>query len=389
MKIQKVKIKNFKCISDAEVNLNGHNVYLIAPNAAGKTSFIDAAFGSMPKKPLKDGERNGRVEIQIDEYLCQFTFNNKKAGTKFEIFDNTGQPQKEPKTLFKKLFGVKDFEIDKFLSLSASKQVEQIKEIIGIDWTDVDARFKELYNERTFLNRQVKEIDAKIEGRIWDSELKKIDTSELQAGIQKAAEHNATVRRIAQGVKDKKEQISALELELEKLKTDVQNGESWLITNKEENIDDLNKKLSEAIENNEKVEANAENGRLRDESGTLWGKIEHIEEEMNSIKELKAKELEAAEMPVEGLTFDGEELFLDGQPFNSDQINTARRIVAGLEMQFHLMSDVKIARFDGSLLDKNSLNHVKKWAEEKGVQLFVEMVDRDGDKLKIEVEEES
>ena len=93
-------------------------------------------------------------------------------------------------------------------------------------------------------------------------------------------------------------------------------------------------------------------------------------------------------MPVKGLKFDGESLTLDGQPFNSDQINTARRIIAGLELQYFKMKDVKIARFDGSLLDNQSLTHVKKWAEDKGIQLFVEFVERDGDKLKIEIDQE-
>jgi hypothetical protein len=78
---------------------------------------------------------------------------------------------------------------------------------------------------------------------------------------------------------------------------------------------------------------------------------------------------------------------LDGLPFESNQINTARKIIAGLEIQFALMSDVKIARFDGSLLDNKSIAEVENWAKEKGVQLFVELVDRDGDELKIEVQE--
>ena len=55
MKIQKVEIKNFKGLREVSQEINGKNVYLIAPNGAGKTSFIDACFGNMPNKPLKDG----------------------------------------------------------------------------------------------------------------------------------------------------------------------------------------------------------------------------------------------------------------------------------------------------------------------------------------------
>ena len=60
MKIQKVEIKNFKGLDHASADLKGKNVYLIAPNGKGKTSFIDACFGVMPSKALKDGERRGK-----------------------------------------------------------------------------------------------------------------------------------------------------------------------------------------------------------------------------------------------------------------------------------------------------------------------------------------
>ena len=386
--IEKITIKNFKNLDHKEVNLQGKNVYLIGPNQSGKTSFIQAAFGEMPKKPLKDGERKGEVIVELNDYTLEFRFNSKNQKAKLNIFDKSGEPQKAPATLFSKLFGVKDFNIDKFLSLSTAQKIEQIKDIIGIDWTDIDARYKELYDERRLLNRQVKEIDGEIADRPYDTKFKTIDTAELRIKIDKAIKTNSNLDRVEQGVEDRIAKIKELEQELATLKKEVKDGEEYLQNHKKIDVSQMQEELEKATEHNAKASENERIGQLRDKSSNMWKQIDEIEKEMEHIKETKKKELEAAKMPVEGLTFDDENLYLDGQPFESDQINTARRIVAGLEIQYHLLNEVKIARFDGSLLDKNSTEHVIKWAKERGLQLFIELVDRDGDELKIEVNEE-
>ena len=102
----------------------------------------------------------------------------------------------------------------------------------------------------------------------------------------------------------------------------------------------------------------------------------------------KKKAIQEANLPVTGLSFDDEKIYLDGLPFKSNQINTARRIIAGLEISYALLGQVRIARFDGSLLDKNSMEAVKEWAKEKDLQLFVEIVDREGNDFKIDIQEE-
>ena len=69
MQIQTIEIQNFKSIKNKAVALNGNNVYLVAPNGKGKTSFIDACFGAMPEQPLRDGAQKGTVKINVGEYL--------------------------------------------------------------------------------------------------------------------------------------------------------------------------------------------------------------------------------------------------------------------------------------------------------------------------------
>lgn len=393
-RIQKVEIKNFKCIDYQNVDLNGNNVYLVGPNAKGKTSFIDACYGQLPGKPLKDGERKGEINIEIDGYIIEFNFSEKNQKAKLNIFDKEGKPQKAPATLFKQLFGINDFNIDEFLKLSDSKQVDFIKNIIGIDWTDVDAKRKELYDERTFKDRKIKELDARLTGKMFKKDLVKVEITPLMEKLSKANELNTRidngndfVTKSEEIIESKKIQIKLLQEEINEISSKVNKSKEWLSENKKVSTQDIEEEIKAATENNEEIALQSQFNREREEVKKLVSEVDSIEEEMKSIDEEKKKHLEAASMPVRGLTFDEDKLYLDGIPFESDQVNTARRIIAGIEIQYALCGEVKIARFDGSLLDKNSMEEVEKWAKDKGVQLFVEIVDREGEELKIEVEE--
>lgn len=392
MKIQKVKIKNFKSIDFHEVDLDGRNVFVIGPNAKGKTSFIQACFGEMPKAAIKEDQRNGVVTITLEDgHEVEFKLKKGKNGGTMNIFTPEGKEMKKPATVFKQLFGIRDFEIDKFLSLPMSKKVEYIKELIGIDFSDVDARYKELYDQRTFVKKQAEAVDGEIADRRFLTELpeEEVSIEELSKKIQIANIRNSQISSMVAKVGDlKKEKIQLLE-RLNEVQDKIEVGNKWFQDNPP--IDDqiLQVEFENLVEINAKIRQNNELGNLRDKSRQHWTEYEQIEKEMQEIKDLKVKQLTEAKFPVQGLSFDEDILLLDGLPFESDTINTARRIKAALELDFEKNKDskVKIARFDGSLLDKNSMKEVEEWAEERGVQLFVELVDRESDQLKIEVQE--
>lgn len=392
-RIEKVSIENFKGISKKDIELNGNHIYLVGPNGGGKTSFIDAAFGQVKcVKPLKDGEKKGKVDIIIDDYIIEFTFTEKNQKPRLNIFDKNGRPQKTPATLFKKLFGVQDFQINDFLNQPNSKKIDFIKEIIGIDWTEVDTKYQSLYDERTFLNRKIKECDGRLGAVELVNETEEINTINISQKIEKALGINSKVDRGVEFVKTsiiKKDEIRSKILELEKelisTQKSIDKSQDWLDNNPYQDVEPLRDEFARAVEINTKISASNSAKKEIEENKRNISKVEEIEKEMLEIQSLKKEELESSKMPVKGLSFDNDVLTLDGLPFESNQINEARKIIAALEIQYALKGDVSIARLEGSLLDKKSMDQVIEWADKNNIQLFVEKVDFEGEELKIEV----
>lgn len=394
MKVQKVKIQNFKGISKEEVNLNGCNIYLKGPNEAGKTTFIDACLMNMPSNPLKTGERRGEVIVEVDGYVIERKFTEKNPKGKLNIFDKTGRPQKSPATLLKDLFGVQDFEIDSFLKLPLNKKVEFIKQVAGVDFKEIDERYDEVFEDRKWSKKELESLENQINGVEYKEGLKEVDVSTLQTELRAANENNTLIERCDNKKVSLEEDNEAIEQEIERLKIALsenkkaiekciewRKGKDFILP---QPIED---KITNASQINKEYAQNEEVKVKRLQAVEVATKINDQETELEEIKATKKEVLSQSSLDVKGLEFDEEGLYLDGLPFESSQINTARRIVAGLEIQYALLGEVKVARFDGSLLDNKSLKYVHDWAETKGIQLFIEMVDRDCEELKIEVEE--
>lgn len=386
-KIQEVTIQNFKGIDWKIEKLDGHHIILVGKNGGGKTSFIDACVGNIKgiETPLKEGTTKGLVRVEVDGYTIEHTFSKKNQKPKLSIYDKKGVLQGAPANLLSELFGVQDFDIDSFLNLYPTKKVEFMKNIVGIDFTRMDGQYDELYKERTFLNKKIKEHDAKMLDIpvVKDTEERDIQALSNELGLikvenQKYDDFNI---RLAQ----KQNERDELESKIFALNSEIEKGEMWLNQNCRTLITPHEQALSEAIEHNKSITLYTQYKKDREEGKENVNSVIEVERKMEEIKAIKKEELLAIDMPVKGLTFEEDGLYLDGLPFESNQINTARRIIAGLEIQYQLLGTVKISRIEGSLLDKNSLEEVIAWADSKDLQLFIEKVDMEGGELEVKI----
>ncbi len=407
MKVEALTIRNFKGIKHERLSIKGSNVYVFGRNAMGKTSFLDAIFKilagkNMPSMPTAQGEKSGDIELDMGEFIVKAKFNAKNEKVSITVETREGANYPSPRAFLDQKIGVMDFDINKFFELSPKKQVEQIKSMAGIDFSDIDEAYKDAYDERTFINRKAAELEAKLEG--WDkNNITLTDLTEATRLLNEKREFNKS-RKDGQDLVDgnterrKKiaEEIKALKSQIEKLETEdtalfdvIIEGQAWLNDpqNKAFEIETEEAAFLQAIEDNKIIQKNIDNQVLYEEFKTILEKQKALNETLDKCQAAKENAIKEAELPVPGLSFNDDGLTYHGLPFEAAQINKAQQIIIGLQINLALLGDVKIARFEGSLIDNENMEYIEDWAHKKGLQLFVEMVDRSAENLRIEVKE--
>ena len=97
--------------------------------------------------------------------------------------------------------------------------------------------------------------------------------------------------------------------------------------------------------------------------------------DIKKIDQDKIELIAGSSIPVKGLTFNEDGVFLDGLPFEDGQINTARIIEVGMAVACAMNPTLQVMRVDGSLLDKNTFKTVAEYAKANGMQVIYEVVD--------------
>lgn len=402
-KVETIKIRNFKGLDKIEKDVHSSNVYVVGGNGRGKTSFIDAVWTTLtgkniPSEPIKAGENSAEIEIELTDHVAILEFTKNKKGEVKQSFKlvqkSDGEFVKQPRTVLNELIGVIDFDPAYFFRLSAQKQIDYFCSLVGLDFNDIDKKIAELYDERTFRNKEMTKLKS-LENSWFDEEIanrKPVDVKELfeRKIVEQKKVDNMT--KVMSGIETRKQRIAEIESELSRLKSEIAGAEEWIknpnnIPISSEEFEKIQFTIDTAETENKLI---AEHVSARETSiamNKVMNDIRDIENEMTSQKELKKQKLSES-IDIPNLEFDGDRFLFNGLPFESTQINTASQLIAGLRIGLKLLNGVRILKFDGSLIDETNMKLIDQWSKENDVQLFVEQVDRAGGKLEIKIDEQ-
>lgn len=411
MKIESVKIHNFKAISNYSGEIGGKNVYLIGGNGKGKTSFIDAVFKglsgkNLPPQPITDNGKKGLIEVDLGDFIARTKF-KKGRPTEFELENKVFSTEaekfiKSPRSFMERKIGVLDFDINSFLNLTDSKRVEYVAKHLNVDFDDIDGEIEELTESRKFDKKRLAEV--KVAQDYYDpkdAEKTIVDVVAISKEIEAETIKSGQVQRIRDGIEDRnkrqkeiEETIEALKKENEEINVKLRLARLWL-ENPENTLltdDELAEKLQTrdtATAINDKIRA-AKTARAVDlEIEELESAISEATESILEQKKLKAERISGA-INMDELTYctTDERFLFQGRPFDKHQTNTAAQLITGMKIASMMLKELKILRVDASLIDKSEFAKVLDWAKENEIELFVELVDREATQLKIEVENE-
>jgi AAA15 family ATPase/GTPase len=438
-KIQTIKISNFKAIEELAADFKGCTAIITGGNNTGKSSFLrgipDRIRFIRPDVIVKKGATQGKGEMTLDsgeKFVWEFDTNGKD---KLTYVTEKGIKSSVTVAIGEKFFPP-IFDIDKFLQSTPKKQAEQLQQIIGIDFADIDARYKVAYDDRTDKNRDAEKYQAKLTSMLKVDKTDPVDLSELQA--KKDAEKNrlntlylknkdandvlrkewnkqkedASVKYHAQ-LKKKESLDSDISIAtkcLDELKsvgydgTDVQAFIYSMPVIKEvedkgasikepdyipempdsSELDRIDAEILAASETNRKA---AEYQKYIDqkslsESASLLAT--EADAKVKSIELERQKLIESAKMP-KGISITPDGITVDGLPLDRNQISTSKLYTSALRIASMNLGEVKTLYFDASFLDRNSLAEIEVWANENGLQLLIERPDFEGGEIKYEI----
>lgn len=444
--IKTIEVKNFKAIDHQAANFNGCSAIVTGGNRKGKTSLlrgiIDRIRGQKPEMIVRDQEDGGFIKLTLttgERIHWEFTADGKE---KLTYITADGKLKTALTKELANRFFPSSFDIDKFLQSTPKDRVKQLQALLGIDTSEVDASYKEAYEERTFRKRTYDEAKAKIEN-VEDGDLLEMlepeSTDELQNELGEVGVHNAKYQSAVDSmatfkakivelggqVKNTEEvilELESLEVEeqkeidaeiealkrrkekfkqktaddiaarrvkikeyttsIEDLSTRIKNGEAWVKVeeNMPKSIDDIKKSIESVQARNAQIEAAKKAAKTHKAAENARKEWEDADVQVKLVEIERLRILQSANLP-DGITIDGDNIVVDGLPLGSLQQSTSELYIVALKLGALRLGEVGALHFDAATLDNPSLQKVQEWAEANGLQLLIERPDLDGGEI--------
>ncbi len=449
-KIQKISVTNFKAIEDLEIDFKGCTAIITGGNNKGKTTFlkgvIDRIRGIRPDVTVKKGKTEGSGTIELtsgEKFIWDFDV---KGGDKLTFITKDNYKTKVTKEIVARFFPP-SFDIDKFLNSSPKDQTKQLQKILGVDFTEIDNRYKKAYDDRTEKNKEAERYQVKLSKMLevpkvdfvdltdltkqkeeirtrlnqlylenkaknentrkaWESEKKKVDDqvaqynseqTELQNRIDKYENYLESLEKMAGECMMLMPYIDIVGLKkfisemtqpgIKKFASDSYPPEPTYITElpDDKEIRDIDEKLMATSEINTRAQAYRDYIEYKSEVDNAILEAKDADILVKGIEEERQKMIESTEMPA-GITFDIDGgILVNGFPMSESQISTSQKYCAALRIGSMGLGEVHCLHFDASFLDKNTLAEIETWASEHDFQLLIERADWDAGEIKYEL----
>lgn len=350
-------------------------------NEQGKSTVLDivetalGGKGRVPAEPIRQGAARGSVGVALSDGLhVERTFT--AGGTSLKV-TRAGMAATSPQGQLDALLGPLSFDPLAFDRLSDRDKAEQVRRVAGLDLTDLDARRKAAYDQRTDVGRAIKS---------WEGALAQMpppdpnapeaepDTMALATALQTAQAAHAKWVGAGEQARLCAERVARLEAELAQGREALA-GWRRLAAEPEPDMETPRQALAGADAVRQRFRAAQERHKAEEALHQARTKQAGLTEAIAAVDAEREAAIKAADLPVEGMGFDPDTgaLTLDGLPWA--QGSQARRLRAALAIAEAMDPALRILLIrEGSNLDDDNLRLVAEWAEERDVRVLLERV---------------
>jgi DNA repair exonuclease SbcCD ATPase subunit len=395
-RILRLDIQNYLGIKAASIPCKGPVTVIAGPNGAGKTCVLNAIKSALggakaaPADPIRHGAKSAQVVVDLGAIRVEEVY-DKRRGRTLVVKDAHGKPQKAGQTLLNELFDAATFDAMSFARKSPKERVAILQKLTGVDLSALEAQRKATYDQRTNVNHTItnrKELLRQC-AEHKDVPEREVSVAELMAELQRREamiKENEKVRatvtaadkprqaalteagQVGNEIVECEEQIAEWQARLKELlakrkqcaekisatETEYQARNTAARALVDPDLDEVRQQIADSETVNRKVRENQERVKLATDLAEREAESERLTEELRQLDEQKLAAIASAKLPVEGLSFDSEDVSFHSVPF--DQIATSDKLRIGVAIWTALNPKLRVMLSDdGDDLDDERL----------------------------------
>lgn len=406
--IGSLKVRDVLGVSAVDLTFNPErNLYVVGgDNGAGKTSTIDSLWYALgggrviADKPIKDGAKTARVELKVNnrvtgklelEIIRTWWYDRKKnLRTKLEVLDARGVEveggaQGVLDTLYSHLIDPIEF-----MNFDRKRQVEAVRQCVGLDFTALDAEYDDRFKQRTVETGKADVLKSQLEfcdeypdavGKVAEdtadliAKQKKHDeaVAEKAALERQAHNHTETAANEKEHLEGLEAQVRASKQEIERL--EIEAGVKQKQANEVDvpSVGNIAEKIEAADKLRKQLTANETHAKKKTETEEAVKLAAASTERLDAIKEEKTTALAKAEFPVPGMSFDGDTVLFNKTPLDQCSTSEQIRVSTGMALANPPALAVLIIR-RGESLDRSNLDVIEEMAAKAKAYIITERV---------------
>jgi recombinational DNA repair ATPase RecF len=425
-KIDQIVLMNYKKHEKYSQKIDGNHFMVVGANGAGKTSILDTVKRLLGQKvkqpdvPVRQGADTATTGIFLssngDKYVVEEKFSANGRG-RLRFYKVNGSQRDELQPALERLKEAIGTPVDftPLIDKSGEDQFDYLKKNLGIDVSMHEAKYNNTYEDRSLLNKEVKNIAARIT-QIYVSDAEREQYKELK-DAKVLMEQKVVLTPLTnelnqaelrnQAVDSAERTIADIEAEMLRLQKRLEDTKAWISSNPRIDKEVIQKKIQDAIELNQKLDqeiqtvsdhnrmvdkvnqfvaAEAELEQKKKESAEKTKQLKVIEGELfQAISQLPLKEIDPAlelRYSVNDETGKVKEagLFYEGLPLHRTQHSYGKllKVIIRMSAYFNANTLNFIPIADWNLLDRHSQEEIWQLAKENpdlGIQFGIEKVD--------------
>jgi len=398
MKILKFVAENFKKLSAVEIAPDGNVVVISGKNGAGKSSVLDGIEAALcggrvlPKRPIKDGEVRGKVEVNMGPYKVTRKFFGANSTLTVTTTGETKTEVRKPQAFLDEVVGSLSFDPLAFLNKTPAEQRNTLMDFLGLNLQEYADKIATIKTRRSDVRKEKERKLHEAESITFTpnipEQVQNSDALLLELNtIRKHNEHCQDVMSDNAVTTNRLEQTNKEILAAQKAIEDWKKRLTSLITTKaslEQQLQtapqlkssaEVEAKIKALTDTNEAIRLNAQKKGAMETYERCITEYSNLGDDIKIVENQKAKKLAETVMPVEGLSILPDGLAYNGIPL--EQVNSAKKLEICVAISMALNPKLKVLRIDGNALDTESLLAIGKIVDNQGYQVWIEKVSDD------------